>query len=306
MRFLVVDDSRAMQSIVKRTLRKAGYPGLEIKTASNGVEALDIIRVWKPDLVLSDWHMPEMDGIELMARITREMIDINIGFVTTENSPHRIAEVKAAGAMFVVTKPFQTEELLAAVKPVMDHVVAQQNAEKMSVQETVVAESDTFMLPDAVSFAEVVNDFCRQEVLVEDVPPISVGDKKLPCLVGLLDDGKSEVVRAVCVLELPAACILGGAMKGLGAEEVRSAIQSKTINATILEGCDSLFQALSITIRDAETGRELQLRSLNQVPKIFPKLEEIYADCRGGRSDFEVAIIGYGQGLMTIITAWGG
>lgn len=304
MRFLVVDDSRAMQSIVKRTLQKAGYKGLEVRTASNGMEALDVIRVWKPELVLSDWHMPEMDGIELMARVTREMLDIKIGFVTTEKSPERIAEAKNAGAMFFVNKPFQAEELLIEVQPIIDDIIARNNAE-MSQEPEISAVADTeYLLPNAIGFAEIVNDISTNEVLVEEVPALQVTRKQLPCLVGLIDDGKSEVVRAVCILELSAACILGAAMTGLGSAEVRNAIQLKTIDKNMVNGCERLLgSVVSRSIVSSQTGHPLQLRSVNVIPRIFPKLEEIYAEPRSGRSDFEVAMVGYGQGLMTIITA---
>lgn len=65
-RFLIVDDSKAMQTIVRRTLVAAGYTDHEFQYAYNGQEALEIITEWKPDIVLSDWHMPEMTGIELL------------------------------------------------------------------------------------------------------------------------------------------------------------------------------------------------------------------------------------------------
>jgi len=60
---LIVDDSKAMRLIVRRTLRQAGFDDLDASEATNGKEALDAITAAQFDLVLSDWNMPEMTGI---------------------------------------------------------------------------------------------------------------------------------------------------------------------------------------------------------------------------------------------------
>ena len=65
MKILIVDDSKAMRMIVARTLNQTDLSGFTKIEASNGVEALEKIEQESPDLVLSDWNMPEMKGIEL-------------------------------------------------------------------------------------------------------------------------------------------------------------------------------------------------------------------------------------------------
>jgi CheY-like chemotaxis protein len=69
MKFLIVDDSRAVQTIIKRILENTGYREIELRTALNGDEALAILEGWQPDLVLTDWHMPGMTGLELLQTI---------------------------------------------------------------------------------------------------------------------------------------------------------------------------------------------------------------------------------------------
>ena len=71
MKILIADDSKAMRMIVIRTMRQAGLEGHEIIEAENGKEALDLTRAKSPDLILSDWNMPEMSGIEFL-RLTRQ------------------------------------------------------------------------------------------------------------------------------------------------------------------------------------------------------------------------------------------
>ena len=65
-KILIVDDSKAMRMIVRRTLRQAGLEDNELDEAANGAEALDALRRASFDLVLSDWNMPVMSGIELL------------------------------------------------------------------------------------------------------------------------------------------------------------------------------------------------------------------------------------------------
>ena len=66
MKILVVDDSRAMRMIVKRTLRQAGFNNVDVSEADNGKTALQQIDTDPPALILCDWNMPEMNGIELL------------------------------------------------------------------------------------------------------------------------------------------------------------------------------------------------------------------------------------------------
>lgn len=117
-RILVVDDSPAMRAIVVRTLRRAGYEH-EIEEARHGVEALEVIGTSPPDLVLSDWNMPEMTGIELLEELNRRGIKARFGFVTGEAGPETRRRAADAGALFFITKPFTVDTFLAALAPVI-------------------------------------------------------------------------------------------------------------------------------------------------------------------------------------------
>jgi two-component system, chemotaxis family, chemotaxis protein CheY len=111
MKILVVDDSRAMRRIVSRTIRQAGYEDHEIIEAESGQEALELTRAEKPDLILSDWHMPEMTGIDFLRALNAEGVEIPFGFVTSESTDEMVDMAAEAGALFLLAKPFTAEDM---------------------------------------------------------------------------------------------------------------------------------------------------------------------------------------------------
>ncbi len=118
MQILVVDDSKAMRSIVMRAVRQAGYEAQFVE-ATNGAEALKAIRAAPPALVLADWNMPEMSGIELLQALRAEGNAVKVGFVTSESDPAMRDLAFQSGASFMLTKPFTPDAIKAALGPVL-------------------------------------------------------------------------------------------------------------------------------------------------------------------------------------------
>lgn len=106
MKILIVDDSKAMRMIVRRTLNQAGFTGHEIVEAENGAIGLEQVEAESPDLVLSDFNMPEMNGQEFLAELRERGVDIPFGFITSEASVENRDQAKQNGASFVICKPF--------------------------------------------------------------------------------------------------------------------------------------------------------------------------------------------------------
>ena len=119
MKILVADDSRVMRQIVIRTLRQAGYTGHEVIEAENGREGLEMVRAEGPDLVLSDWNMPEMTGIDFLAALRSSGSTVPFGFVTSEGSADMRARASAGGALFLIAKPFTPEAFDEVLAPVL-------------------------------------------------------------------------------------------------------------------------------------------------------------------------------------------
>jgi two-component system chemotaxis response regulator CheY len=120
MTILIVDDSKAMRMIVMRHLRQAGFGHHTLDEAGNGVEALASVTASRPDLILCDWNMPEMNGLEFLTSLRARSLDVPFGFVTTESSPEMRANATNAGAAFLIAKPFTVEMFQTALAPYLN------------------------------------------------------------------------------------------------------------------------------------------------------------------------------------------
>lgn len=117
MKILIVDDSKAMRMIVRRTLRQAGLAEHDVQEAENGKQAFDFLQSGSYDLVLSDWNMPVMSGIELLGAVKQAKMGVRFGFVTSEGTPAMRQQAAEAGAEFLIAKPFTVESFAKALAP---------------------------------------------------------------------------------------------------------------------------------------------------------------------------------------------
>lgn len=112
---MIVDDSNAIRQSLSFTLKSAGY---EVVEASNGVDALNLMKQNAIGLFISDVNMPGMDGIALLKKIKedRNYSHTPVIMLTTESGGDMINEGKNAGARAWMIKPFGPDQLLDAVK----------------------------------------------------------------------------------------------------------------------------------------------------------------------------------------------
>ncbi len=118
---LIVDDSKSMRKVIKKALYASGFRVGECLEAGNGREALDILAENWIDVVLSDVHMPEMDGVEFLRTLRADdhWRDLPVVYITTESSETRIQELMDMGAGGYLRKPFRPEAIRALLAEVM-------------------------------------------------------------------------------------------------------------------------------------------------------------------------------------------
>ncbi|MDY7030464.1 MAG: response regulator [Thermodesulfobacteriota bacterium] len=115
---LIVDDSLPMRSVIKKTIKASGFKVGQIFEASNGEDALNILRDEWLDLVLTDYNMPDMNGLQLMTEMKKDelMKAIPVIMITTEGSQRRVAEFMEEGAEDYIKKPFTPEQIKQKLK----------------------------------------------------------------------------------------------------------------------------------------------------------------------------------------------
>lgn len=124
MKILLVDDSRTMRNIQKRSLEALGT--VEIFEAGDGLEALTVIASVPQgfDLIMVDWNMPNMDGITLVRRIREKDKKTPMIMATTEAEKTRVIEAIKAGVNNYVVKPFTPEGLMEKVRSTLAKTAA--------------------------------------------------------------------------------------------------------------------------------------------------------------------------------------
>jgi two-component system, OmpR family, KDP operon response regulator KdpE len=127
---LVVDDEPQITRVLKTTLSSQGYG---VRTASDGDEAIQLMKDWPPDLVITDLRMPNMSGLDL-CRHLRAKSRLPIIVLSVKGEERTKVEALDAGADDYVTKPFGVNELLARVRATLRRAMAAEEPETPQIK----------------------------------------------------------------------------------------------------------------------------------------------------------------------------
>ncbi|MFZ1684083.1 MAG: response regulator [Candidatus Zixiibacteriota bacterium] len=119
LKIIAVDDSPTMRRIIINTLKRAGFE--DVIEASDGKDALAKMKVEKVNFVITDWNMPEMDGLTFVStiRATDEFKGLPVLMVTTRSVKEDIVEAMKAGVNNYIVKPFTPETLKAKIDQIL-------------------------------------------------------------------------------------------------------------------------------------------------------------------------------------------
>ena len=109
---LVVDDDEETVTLLREILSKEGY---NVDTAADGKTALDRINSRSPDLVISDIHMPDLDGMGLLAELRVRHPDVPVILMTAYSTPEIAQGALNLGAVTVISKPFEMSDMTRLV-----------------------------------------------------------------------------------------------------------------------------------------------------------------------------------------------
>ncbi len=122
MKVLLVDDSKTMRNIQRGILTQLGYEHIE--EAVDGVDALEKVASFGPELILLDWNMPNMDGITFIKQYRGSGAKVPVIMVTTEAEKSRVVEAIKAGVNNYVVKPFTPNVLGERIQETLGRMAA--------------------------------------------------------------------------------------------------------------------------------------------------------------------------------------
>jgi len=122
MKFLVVDDSPTMRRIVCNALREIGYS--DIDEAEDGVDAMDAFDAARPDFVITDWNMPNMNGLDLTKEIRSRSEHLPILMITTRGMKEDVVAAMEAKVNNYIVKPFTPDVLREKIDLVLKTTAA--------------------------------------------------------------------------------------------------------------------------------------------------------------------------------------
>ncbi len=138
-KILIVDDEMNMRLVLSAVLKKEGF---EVTSASNGLEALQILKSDKVAVVITDLKMPDMDGMELLTNISAQYPEIPVIMITAHGSIATAVEALKKGAFDYVTKPFDLDDL--------------KNVISKAVKTRTLKESEIFLPPGEIERISII------------------------------------------------------------------------------------------------------------------------------------------------------
>lgn len=305
LKFLVVDDSRAIQAIVSRAVRQCAYQPLEIQTASDGRMGLEALKTFNPDLVITDWHMPHMSGLE-MVQTMRQLghLKLRVGFVTTERTESMLNEAIRNGAMFILHKPFDDAELVSVVTSAVNDLATEllPQSTPPAAPSTAAAESaspEPLTLVSATSISEVLHatlGAIPYRLVAND--PMTGDNLSAHLLLGLYAASSKKGVHVIGLMDANAVCMVGGGALRTQPTMVRTAMAQDMPPQAFIDGAHKFLAACAGCLEPSvPAGATVTLSKASIVKSSFAKLQEVLV-AKGERADYRIAIPGYGQGRM--------
>ncbi len=144
-KILLVDDDPDILEFVSYNIKNAGY---NIKTAENGIIALELLKNYKPDLIILDVMMPKMDGIEACQEIrkNKEFDDVIITFLTARGEDYSQIAGFESGADDYITKPIKPKLLVSKIKSLLRRKDLEFNSENAKINERLKIDTEKFIV----------------------------------------------------------------------------------------------------------------------------------------------------------------
>ena len=186
LKILVVDDASFTRDLIRRTLRKQ-FPAVEIEEAVNGRKAQQMLNKTQFDMVLCDWEMPEMTGVELLKwcreqpRYKKE--DVPFVMITSRGDKSHVVEAVQSGVTDYLGKPFSSEQLVNKVISAAKKHNLERKLSSQKPRESISPGGVSSASLDVLMGASKANPVQATKFINPDSPAVSVKDVKIPTMV---------------------------------------------------------------------------------------------------------------------------
>lgn len=285
---LIVDDSRAILAILRRVVQSAAGADVDVRGVTNADEALGMVPTFLPDLIITDWHMPGVTGIEMLQTLRQTgHTDVRVGFVTAETTPERMAEARSNGAEFVLNKPFRDDELLSAIRLSLGQVAPRAAALPGPVKAEVIERLLKVALKQ-LNFSVRVCEPMQPETL----PPFL-----LRCQYG---QGPGDEPTVIGLLDFAALCVIGA---GTGAESTQlaaAAIAKGRPDPEVVQRATTFMRIASKLIQGHSEAQPFRLLKAQVVTRGVGELDELLRQANE-RTDVMLDVQGCGEARISYL-----
>ncbi|MFY8299854.1 response regulator [Pseudoalteromonas sp. SS15] len=296
MKVLVVDDSLATREIIKRTLQQFEYRKLFVRCAQSVSEALQLLDSWHPDIVLTDWYMPEQTGLELLEGIRRNDSQLPVGVVSTIDEKEKILEAQSAGCSFFLSKPFTDAQLHSQLQPIVEALEQQE-----FLTEQAVPLKEGLPLPKTEQLERLMKKNISEDLILKAIRAQQFDESKLPSVMAVYAERGTQKIRVIMVLDIYAVCVLASSCKIIDKAEALKAIHHNEVHPDIMQACKEALDKTAYAFLDNQSRMSLFVRSCKFVSKAHPKIEQIYNYPLDSRMDLSCEREGMAQGKMLIV-----
>lgn len=319
MKFLVVDDSRVMRRIVVRTLRQSGVAGEAIIEAEDGADGLDRAHKDRPDLILSEWRLPDMEGVDFLAALRRHDCHAPLGFLTSHGSAATRAEAEAAGALFVVAKPLTSGKVDAILDAILDaapqrgtvhgldrpgHPAASTEHHHAAVDSlTAAPEWALTALPSRKAVRDTVEALLGKTVKAGDGDRVTLDPVAGAVTVGTVVDDQERLAAVICA-DLPLTVHAGACLGLFPTSVTRDLLAERTLTDGLCENFHAVLDVLASTFNGAGYPY-VRLGEVYTDPDTMPPRVLLAIKSLARRDDVRLDVAGYGSGNLSLVLAEG-
>ncbi|MEI7430099.1 MAG: response regulator [Betaproteobacteria bacterium] len=292
-RFIIVDDSRAIQSIIRRAIIAGGYSSDSVHVVSSGAEALDLVGALKPDLIITDWHMPGMSGLELVQTLRQSGHQfIKVGLVTTEKSEARMTEARNNGVEFIVHKPFKDSDLVAAIELSVGSPREGLEPEVLPTEVEVIASVDA--VSKVLSATLPTNAFTLSKA---DLDQLDISSMRV--LLGLYSKAERKSVDALCMMDMACAELIGTSVLSYTALQMQTALSSEAGREVIVESVSPFLKLAAALFPSQDNVPHKLARSSILGFESAPLKKALHHN--SGMQIYELQIPGLGNGCFALL-----